>query len=185
MEIINVSIDKLKPFEDNPKIHPPEQIKKIERSIREFGWTNPVLVTKDNMIIAGHGRIEAAKKLNISEIPVIYIDLPYEKAVAYVLADNKLAELADWDKNKLSELFDDMSLPYIQLGGFDLNEIDKILDTNNESDEFTIEDFEFDDLYEPCWFVIRAPIDEYEKIKTTILELNATIEGSLDGQLKP
>lgn len=69
MEIKTVEIGKLKPFAGNPKKHPPEQIDKIIKSMGEFGWTNPVLVTKDNMVVAGHARIEAAKKAGIEKVP--------------------------------------------------------------------------------------------------------------------
>ena len=108
MEVKLISIDKLKPFTKNPKIHPDHQLKKIEKSITEFGWTNPILATKDNMIVAGHARLEAAKRLNIAEVPVIFLDLPYEKAVAYVLADNRLAELAETDTEQLANLLNEI-----------------------------------------------------------------------------
>jgi len=90
MQIETVEIDILKPFERNPKIHPESQLKKLEKSISEFGWTNPILATTDNMVVAGHARLEAAKRLNIGNVPVIYLDMSYEKAIAYVIADNFL-----------------------------------------------------------------------------------------------
>jgi len=108
MEVKLIQTDELKPFERNPKIHPDHQLKKIEKSISEFGWTNPILATKDNMVVAGHARLEAAKRLYIAEVPVIHLDIPYEKAVAYVLADNRLAELAENDTEKLANLLNEI-----------------------------------------------------------------------------
>lgn len=109
MKVELISIDELKPFERNPKIHSEEQIKKLVKSIEEFGWTNPVLVLRDSMmVIAGHARLEAAQRLNIREIPAILLDLPYEKAIAYNVADNRLAELAEWDNETLAGLLDEI-----------------------------------------------------------------------------
>ena len=125
MKIETVEIDKLKPFERNPKKHPESQLKKLEKSISEFGWTNPILATKDGMVVAGHARLEAAKRLNIGKVPVIYLDMPYEKAIAYVIADNRLAELAETDTAQLSALLGELSvLPDfdIELTGFDVEE---------------------------------------------------------------
>lgn len=126
MIIETVEIDKLKPFERNPKNHPESQLKKLEKSISEFGWTNPILATKDGMVVAGHARLEAAKRLNIGNVPVIYLDMPYEKAIAYVIADNRLAELAETDTAQLSDLLGELSaLPDfdIELTGFDIDEV--------------------------------------------------------------
>ena len=130
METLFIKTDDLKPFERNPKTHPEHQLKKIEKSIIEFGWTNPILATKDNMVVAGHARLEAAKRLNMEEVPVIYLDLPYEKAVAYVLADNRLAELAETDTEQLSSLLNEiLDFPDIdlELTGYD----DSFLYTSN------------------------------------------------------
>ena len=125
MIIETIEVDKLRPFERNPKKHPESQLEKLRKSILEFGWTNPILATKDGMIVAGHARLEAAKQLNFNEVPVIYLDMPYEKAIAYVIADNRLAELADTDAGQLSELLGELSaIPDfdIELTGFDIEE---------------------------------------------------------------
>lgn len=129
MEIKTVDIDKLRPFEGNPKRHPQNQIDKIIRSFSEFGWTNPCLVTKDNMIVAGHARVEAARKAKIKEIPVIYLPFDGKKALAYAVADNKLAELAEWDFTKMADLMtelDDGEFD-LELTGFDMEEIEEIM----------------------------------------------------------
>ena len=91
MEIKQININELKPFVNNPKKHPEGQLSMIKKSISEFGWTNPILVAQDNMVVAGHARLQAALELGFTQVPVITLDLPYEKAVAYVIADNRLA----------------------------------------------------------------------------------------------
>ena len=129
MKIQNVKIDDLRPFERNPKIHPESQLKQLEKSISEFGWTNPVLATKEGMIVAGHARVEAAKRLNLSGVPVIYLDMPYEKAIAYVVADNRLAELAETDTENLSDILNELiEIPDfdIELTGFDIGDIESL-----------------------------------------------------------
>jgi len=92
----------LKKYPENPKKHPKNQIKKIADSIKEFGFTVPLII-KNNEIIAGHGRIEAAKELGLKEVPVIERDdLTDEQAKAFRIADNKLTE-SDWEDNLLRE----------------------------------------------------------------------------------
>ncbi|WP_319508908.1 ParB/Srx family N-terminal domain-containing protein [uncultured Methanolobus sp.] len=73
-----------------PKRHPENQMSALKKSMSEFGWTNPILVTADKMVVAGHARLQAALELGFTEVPVITLDLPYEKAVAYVIADKPI-----------------------------------------------------------------------------------------------
>jgi len=129
MEIKTVKIDELKVFEGNPKKHPPEQIDKIIKSFGEFGFTNPVLATEDNMIVAGHARIEAARKAGIREVPVVYLPFKGKKALAYAIADNKLAELAMWDFTMLADLMTELDDGQfdLQATGFDIEEVEKIM----------------------------------------------------------
>jgi len=96
------NIDALIPYVNNARTHSDEQIAQIAASIKEFGWTNPVLVDGDNGIIAGHGRVQAARKLEQTEIPVIELQgLSDAQRRAYVLADNRLAQNAGWDEGLL------------------------------------------------------------------------------------
>lgn len=127
MEVELRSIDDIQPFKKNPKVHPQSQIDMIKRSIEEFGWTNPILISQDNMIIAGHGRYKAAQELGLEQVPTIFIDLPYEKAVAYVIADNRLAELAEEDSNMLAELLQDIDEGLLDAIGFCQDDIDELL----------------------------------------------------------
>lgn len=93
----------LKPYPKNSRTHSAEQIAQIVASIGEFGWTNPILIDKKNGIIAGHGRWEAAKSMNMDEVPCIRLNMTAKQARAYVIGDNKLAELAGWDEDILKE----------------------------------------------------------------------------------
>lgn len=97
-----ISIDKLIPYANNARTHSDEQIKKIQSSLREFGFVNPVLIDKDYGIIAGHGRVEAAKREGMTEVPCVWVEhLTEAQKKAYILADNKLAEIAGWDMELL------------------------------------------------------------------------------------
>ena len=91
-------IDTLTPYENNARTHSDDQIKKIQASLREFGFVNPVLIDANRGVIAGHGRIEAAKREGMTEVPCVFVEhLTDAQKRAYILADNRLAELAGWD----------------------------------------------------------------------------------------
>lgn len=97
-------IESLKSYSRNSRTHSPEQVDAICRSIEEFGWTVPVLVDDDGTVIAGHGRLMAARKMGISAVPVMVASgWSDEKMRAYVIADNRLPELAGWDEAVLGE----------------------------------------------------------------------------------
>ena len=121
----NVAVDKLIPYVNNAKIHSEDQVLRIASSIREFGFLNPVLVDKDYNIIAGHGRVMAAKKLEMETVPCLFVEgLTEAQRKAYILADNKLGELADWDMELLkSELETLQEMDFdIDLTGFEMTE---------------------------------------------------------------
>ena len=115
MEIIYKNIDELIPYDNNPRIND-EAVEYVKNSIKEFGFKVPVVIDKDNVIIAGHTRIKASKELGIKDIPcIIADDLTEEQVKAFRLADNKVAEKSMWDYTKLDEELDsildiDMSL---------------------------------------------------------------------------
>ncbi len=112
-----VSVDSLIPYARNARIHSADQVAQIASSIREFGFTNPILVDGDSGIIAGHGRVLAARKLNLKEVPVIELTgLSDAQKRAYILADNKLALNAGWDTELLK-----VELTDLQTEGFDLD----------------------------------------------------------------
>jgi hypothetical protein len=134
LSIVYQRIDQLKPFANNARTHSKSQIRQIADSIRVFGFTNPVLVDRDNRIIAGHGRVEGAKLEGISEVPTIRLeDLSQDEIRAYVIADNKLAENAGWDKSILANELQHLSIVEgldfnVTITGFDVPEIDVIIE---------------------------------------------------------
>ena len=119
------------PYENNARTHSDLQIDKICDSIKEFGFVNPVLITKDNMIVAGHGRIMAAKRLGIENVPCLRVENLTETQIkAYILADNKLSEFAGWD----------MNLVGLELGELEADDFD-ITVTGFDLPEFGVDDF--------------------------------------------
>lgn len=121
MEIIELDIKDLKPYANNAKKHPEAQVEHIANSLREFGWKQPVVVDSFNVIIAGHGRVLAAKKLGWNKVPCIYADdLTDDQIKAFRLADNKTAE-SDWDFDLLMPELDSIDLD-MSLFGFDFSD---------------------------------------------------------------
>ena len=123
----------IQPNPRNARTHSLKQIKQIAASITEFGFTNPILIDADNMLIAGHGRLEAAKRLGLDEVPAIRVGhLSEEQKRALMLADNKIAEKAGWDLEILARELADLStmdLDFdVDLTGFEVGEIDLILE---------------------------------------------------------
>lgn len=116
-KIVLWSIDRIKPYARNARRHSATQIEQLRASFRRFGWTIPLLVREDGTLIAGHGRFEAAKLEGFKEVPVIIATgWSEEQCRAYALADNRLAEGSDWDKDLLSIEIQELSA----IGGFDL-----------------------------------------------------------------
>lgn len=120
MQIQEIELSELKPYEKNAKKHPAEQVEHIANSLREFGWKQPIVIDRDNVIIAGHGRLLAAKSLGWITAPCIYADdLTEDQVKAFRLADNKTAE-SDWDFTLLSDELDDIALDMSQFGFADM-----------------------------------------------------------------
>lgn len=123
-------IDTLLPYARNSRTHSDDQVAQIAASIKEFGFNNPVLIAPDGEIIAGHGRVQAARKLGLEEVPCVTLDhLTDNQRRAYVIADNKLALNAGWDEEMLSlELAALREINFdIDLTGFDADAIETLL----------------------------------------------------------
>ena len=146
-----VSIDRLIPYARNSRTHSPEQINKLRSSLREFGFVNPVIVDRELNIIAGHGRVIAAREENIKEVPCVFADhLTEAQKRAYIIADNRMAMDAGWDEELLrveiealqAEDFD------LSLTGFDEKELASIFDSDTDAkdDDFDVEA----ELEKPC-----------------------------------
>lgn len=140
-EVQEVSRTKLRPYERNSKIHSQDQVERIAESIRVFGFLSPCLIDRDYNIIAGHGRVLAAEKLGMETVPCVFIEgLTDEQRRAYIIADNRLTELAAWDDELLhSELAELADLDFdVSVTGFD---IDLEMD---EPEEITEDEFSED-----------------------------------------
>lgn len=132
LHIEYLSLSSLKPNAKNPRKHSKKQIAQIAKSIAQFGFIAPVLVDRENRVIAGHGRILAAQELGIAELPIIRLEhLSEAEAKAYMIADNKLTENAAWDEHLLAGLFAELESLEIDFSlditGFDVPEIDRML----------------------------------------------------------
>ena len=133
MAVQSMAVMRLKPYGANARKHSRKQIRQIAESIRRFGFTNPVLISDDDEIIAGHGRVEAAKLLGMGNVPTLRLShLDATQRRAYVLADNKLAANAGWDRELLAiELQALVDLDFeVEITGFSLAEVDELV---NES----------------------------------------------------
>jgi DNA modification methylase len=134
-------IEKLRPYESNPRTHSEAQVDQIAASMVEFGWTNPILVDENAGILAGHGRLLAARKLGLAEVPVIRFDhLTEAQKRAYLIADNQLALQAGWDDALLAEELAWLRDEHFDLDlvGFDATELERLLalaDDEAASDE--------------------------------------------------
>lgn len=148
LKVENKPIDSIKPYENNPRDND-DAINAVANSIHEFGWQQPIVVDKDNVIIAGHTRYKAAQSLGLKEVPVVVAsNLSDQQVKAYRLADNKTAELADWDTKKLDEELQDILDIDMTDFGFDEDiEFDPADDVDTRIDEPTDID-EDDDLIE-------------------------------------
>lgn len=147
-----VPIDKLIPYVNNARTHSPEQLNKLRSSLREFGFINPVIIDRDFNVIAGHGRILAAKAEGISDVPCVFVDYltPAQKK-AYIIADNRMALDAGWDEEMLKVEIEALQAEDFDLGltGFDEKELAGFFDTDEDAKE---DDFDVDgELEKPCF----------------------------------
>ena len=154
------NLERLKPYEKNAREHSEQQIAQIAASIVEFGFLNPILVDSSDGIVAGHGRLSAAKELALDVVPVVVLDhLTENQKKAYILVDNKLAENATWNEGLLAE-----EIIKLNLQDFDLN----ILGWTDE---------EIQALQEDGW---SSDIDSFEKIEEHLDGLQSKVTILLD-----
>ena len=123
LKIERLKIGELKPYENNPR-HNDEAVQYVANSIREFGFKVPIIIDKDNVIIAGHTRLKAAELLGLEEVPCIRADdLTEEQAKAFRLADNKVGEIATWDPEKLDIELGDIELDMSGFGFLEMEDV--------------------------------------------------------------
>ena len=142
MQVKTVSIDQIKPYENNPRNND-DAVDAVANSIKEFGWQQPIVVDNGGVIIAGHTRYKAAKQLKLKEIPIVVADnLTEEQVNAYRLADNKSGDLATWDDDELQEELD-------KILDIDMTDFGFDLETELEDDEVIDDDYEEEVPEEP------------------------------------
>ena len=154
MQIIKKNVNELVPYENNPR-HNDDAVKYVANSIEQFGFKVPIIIDKDNVIVAGHTRLKAAKKLGMEYVPCILADdLSDEQVRAFRLADNKVGELAGWDFTKRDE------------------ELAKILDIDMSMFSFKEDEFDINDMFEK----VETQKKEHKKKTVTCPHCGETFE---------
>ena len=186
IEIHYKATEDLIPYARNSRTHSAEQVAQIAASIREFGWTNPVLIDGENGIIAGHGRVLAAHKLGETQVPTIELShMSDTQKRAYIIADNKLALNAGWDNEILA-----LEVQELKDVGFDINLLGfapfEILDSNKEDEEqpkdvnFTIQYniiFDHEEQQNDWYEFIKSLKDQYPDAETVAERLQLFLRG--------
>tara|TARA_R110000787_G_scaffold39775_4_gene99316 strand:- start:2205 stop:2744 length:540 start_codon:yes stop_codon:yes gene_type:complete len=137
LEVAYVATTDLIPYANNPRTHSEQQVAQVAASIQEFGFNNPILIDEHNSIIAGHGRLAAAQKLDMNTVPTILLEgLSEAQRKAYVIADNKLTENGGWDYDLLAVEIDRLKEldVDVNLTGFEPQEVNKLFGEEVEKD---------------------------------------------------
>lgn len=153
LEVAYIATTDLIPYANNPRTHSEQQVAQVAASIKEFGFNNPILIDEHNGIIAGHGRLAAAQKLDLKLVPTIMLEgLTEAQRKAYVIADNKLTENGGWDNDLLAveiERLAELEID-IDLTGFDAQELEVITQEVNFEPASEDEQGRLDEL-DPKW----------------------------------
>lgn len=167
MTIVNKPTAELKPYDKNAKRHDKKQIANVAESIKQFGFVQPIVLDKDNNVIIGHCRLEAAKKLHLDEVPCVMADdLTDEQVKKLRLLDNKLNE-SDWDIDLIAE-----EIAVLDFDGFDVDfDIDTEYEDEDYSDEFSLKDGDREPIQN---MTFTFSDDEAEIIKKAITEMKKT-----------
>ena len=178
MQIYDKRLDEIKPYENNPR-HNDNAVDAVANSIREFGFKVPIVVDSDGVIVAGHTRYKAAKKLGLDKVPcIIADDLTDEQVRAFRLADNKVGELATWDLDTLKVELDNIGEIDLSGMGFDLND-DKPAEDIIEPTEKEINGYQF------VHYMVTVDINHHDKIIGLINQLKeiegVEVESTLNG----
>lgn len=168
LKIEVVAIDSIKPYDKNPRVND-QAVDKVAMSIKEYGFRQPIVVDKDRVIVAGHTRYKAAKRLGLSNVPISIADKLSNKQIkAYRLADNRVAQEAKWDNNLLSEeLFELRELDFdLSLTGFENLELKNILNEN----DLTVDDLKINDKTEFLVVVECTSENEQQKFYDEVMQ---------------
>lgn len=162
MKIENFKIDSIIPYEFNSKLHDEDQVNKIANSIKEFGFNQPLVIDENNIIVVGHGRYLAAKKLDLIEIPCIQLkDLSEGKKKAYRLIDNKLNELSTWHRQFL-----DYDLKNLEEINYDLSKFGFITDINVDDAFDSLEESQFEGSIKDNKYLFKIDCLNKENLST-------------------
>ena len=181
MQIKEVAVDKLIPYAKNSRTHSEAQVAQIAASIKEFGFRNPILVD-GNGVIAGHGRLLAARKLGLKQVPTIDCsDLTESQKKAYIIADNKLAMNAGWDGELLALEMEELLKGNfnLELLGFSETELDELLDTTPQEAELgLLPEEKLDNFLNGDTKILRLAYDEqeFETVVNGLQELQKELE---------
>jgi len=181
MQIKEVAVDKLIPYAKNSRTHSEAQVAQIAASIKEFGFRNPILVDGTG-VIAGHGRLLAARKLNLKQVPTIDCsDLTAAQKKAYIIADNKLAMNAGWDADLLAVEMEELlhSNFNLELLGFSETELDELLETTPQEAELgLLPEEKLDNFLNGDTKILRLAYDEqeFESVVNGLQELQKELE---------
>jgi ParB-like chromosome segregation protein Spo0J len=181
MQIKEVAVDKLIPYAKNSRTHSEAQVAQIAASIKEFGFRNPILVD-GNGVIAGHGRLLAARKLSLTKVPTIDCsDLTEAQKKAYIIADNKLAMNAGWDGELLALEMEELLKGNfnLELLGFSESELDELLDTTPQEAELgLLPDEKLDNFLNGDTKILRLAYDEqeFESVVNGLQQLQKDLE---------
>jgi len=175
-QIQYINLKEIIPYANNPRNNDGEAVDKVAASIKEFGFNVPLVLDKDNVIICGHTRYKAAKKLHIDEVPCVYADkLTPAQVKAYRIADNKVSEYATWNNDLLTiEIEQLQELDFdLELTGFEITEISDLI-SNDEEEESEVSEANFN--YQEQYGVIVMCDDEeqQEKVYNELLEQGYT-----------
>lgn len=169
LEIVYKHIDELIPYENNPR-HNDEAVEYVANSIKEFNFKVPIVVDKNGVVVAGHTRLKAAKKLGIERIPCIVADdLTDEQIAAFRLADNKVGEIAEWDEELLHIELGDIDNIDMEQFGFTFDDVDEVPEELDDEEEKEIE-------------LINVKIEfksrkEWDKVESQLREIVDTVDG--------
>lgn len=168
-DIRMMSVNDIIPYENNPRDNE-DAVDKVAASLREFGFKQPIVVDKDNIVIVGHTRLKAAKKLNMSEVPVLVADdLTDEQVKGYRLADNKTAEFAEWDAELLNFELDGIIDIDMSDFGFDVDNISP----DDFGDDFTLPDGEKSEICQ-ITFTLHEKQKELVEYAISLVKDNVT-----------
>lgn len=150
MKIVYKKVADIIPYENNPR-HNENAVDYVANSIKEFGFKNPIIIDKNNIIVAGHTRLKAAEQLKLEEVPCIMVDdLTEDQIKAFRIADNKVAEYSTWDIDKLNIELEDINIDMSEFGFDDFNFDEENTQNITDNKELDLEDYEDDKFDTKC-----------------------------------